>query len=395
MTKNFNDQARRVLSLAEQQARNLNHEYIGTEHILLALTEDDAGAVSEVLQSFGVERSAIRQEVERLVQRGPNPVATGKLPLTPRASRAIETAADEAKFMNEKSVGPEHLLLGLFREPDGVAGQALRNLGLELGQVVQGVFRTRLEQVKTVERAVRPVRASTTWKRKTREELLAHLTTIYEEEQERLNDSAAAMKESARRFGDPAELSRELDGALPVSERRAYFFERWFGWRAPESAAKYMLRQALQSFCILAAVCVVIAGATLWLAGFQGNIGVALRGPAAFLVLTPLAQFLLGLFYFKLRDAIYGPVWARKSKPKAVLFDALIGLSFFAASLAFVASATWDASRVVDAIYPLAAASVAVAIAHLVLARTRGPREIADAMWALMNIEEPRASEAT
>ena len=243
--------------------------------------------------------------------------------------------------------------------------------------------------MKTVERAVRPVRASTTWKRKTREELLAHLTTIYEEEQERLHDSAAAMKESARRFGDPAELSRELDSALPVSERRAYFFERWLGWRAPESAAKYMLRQALQSFCILAAVCVVIAGATLWFAGFQGNIGVALRGPAAFLVLTPLAQFLLGLFYFKLRDAIYGPVWARKSKPKAVLFDALIGLSFFAAALAFVAIATWDASRVIDAIYPLAAVSVAVAIAHLVLARTRGPREIADAMWAFMNIEEP------
>jgi hypothetical protein len=225
--------------------------------------------------------------------------------------------------------------------------------------------------------------------------LLAHLTTIYEEEQERLNDSAAALIAAARRFGEPTELARELESALPVSERRAYYVERWFGWRAPESAARFLLRQAILSFCILAIVYGVIAAGTLMFVGFKGNIGATLRGPAAFLLLTPAAQFLLGLLYYKMRDAIYGPIWARKSKLKAALFDVLIGLSFFTATLTFVAISTWDVSRVIDAIYPLGAAALVVAIAHLLMARIRGPIEISDTLWACMSVEDAPATEAT
>ena len=213
------------MALAEQEARALNHEYIGTEHILLGLIQEGSGTVSDLLKTFGVDPSEIRHEIEGLVQRGPNSIAAGTIPLTPRARRVIACASDEVKFMNEASVGPEHLLLGLFREPDGVAGRALRNLGLQISQVVTEVFRIRLEQMKIVERAVRPVPAGTAWKRKTREELLTHFTSIYDEEQERLRDSAAAMREAVKRFGDPTELAHEFTGALPASERRSHYVE--------------------------------------------------------------------------------------------------------------------------------------------------------------------------
>ena len=225
INKQFTDAANRVIALAEQEVRAFNHEYIGTEHILLGLIQEGSGTVSDLLKTLGVDPSEIHHEIEGLVQRGPNSIAAGTIPLTPRARRVIECASDEVKFMNEASVGPEHLLLGLFREPDGVASRALRNLGLQIGQVVTEVFRIRLEQMKIVERAVRPVPAGTAWKRKTREELLAHLTSIYDEEQERMRDPAAAMREAVKRFGDPTELARELAGALPVSERRSHYLE--------------------------------------------------------------------------------------------------------------------------------------------------------------------------
>ena len=271
INKQYTDAASRVMALAEQEARAFNHEYIGTEHILLGLIQEDSGTVSDLLKTFEVDPSEIRHEIEGLVQRGPNSIAVGTIPLTPRARRVIECASDEVKFMNEASVGPEHLLLGLFREPDGVAGRALRNLGLQISQVVTEVFRIRLEQMKIVERAVRPVPAGTAWKRKTREELLAHLTSIYDEEQERLHDPAAAMREAGKRFGDPTELARELTGALPVSERRSHSVERWFGWRAPETAARFMLRQSMQSFVLLAMVCMVGATGTMLFAGWNGS----------------------------------------------------------------------------------------------------------------------------
>ncbi len=307
--------------------------------------------------------------------------------------RVLEYAGDEIRLMNEQAVGPEHLLLGLLREPDGAAGQALRNLGLQLGNLVHEVFRTRIELMKTVERAVRPVHAGTPWKRKTREELLAHLTTIYDEEKQRASDPATAMAAAIVRFGDPGELAHELETSLSTAERRQYFVERWFGWRAPESAARYMVRQAIQSFSILAVACAVIAAGTFAFAGFHGNIGTIVRGPIAFLVLTPLAQFLLGLFYYRMRDAIHGPTWASKSKPKAVLFGILIGVSFFTAALAFIGIATWDVQRVVDALLPIAAASMVIAVAHFVLARRRGPTEIADTLWACMNLDDGSAPE--
>jgi Clp amino terminal domain, pathogenicity island component len=387
INQQFTDAASRVMALAEQEARALNHGYIGTEHILLGLIQEGSGTVSNLLKTFGVAPSEIRHEIEGLVQRGPNSIAAGTIPLTPRARRVIECASDEVKFMNEASVGPEHLLLGLFREPDGVASRALRNLGLQIGQVVTEVFRIRLEQMKIVERAVRPVPAGTAWKRKTREELLAHLTSIYDEEQERLRDPAAAMREAVKRFGDPTELARELTGALPLSERRSHYLERVFGWRAPETAARFMLRQSMQTFVVLAVVCLVGATGTMFFAGWNGSMWHAARTPITCLLLTPVVQFLLGLFYYKMRDALYGPVWARKSIAWVVIFAALTVAVTFFFGVGAIALSTWDWERVTDSLSPMGAVALAAAVVEFVLARVRGPIEIRDTMWACLNID--------
>jgi hypothetical protein len=387
MYQGFTNEARSVMDSAENEARGLQHDYVGTEHILLGLLQEGAGPVADVLQTFGLDAAKIRREIERLVQRGAQPVGALKLPLTPRSTSVLEYAAAEARLMSEEFVGPEHLLIGLFRTAGGVAGLVLRNLGLGLEQLVAETFRIRIIQMKTVERAVRPVRAGAVWKRKTREELLSHLTAIYEEERSRLQDPKAAMQAAANRFGDSTELSREFQAGLPVSERRAYFVERLFGWRAPESAFRYMRRLALLSSAILAIACSVIAAGTVLLVGWNGSGWQFLRGTMAFLLITPVAQFLLGWMYYKLRDALYGPIWARKSKASAAVWTALIMAATFMSGVGFVALVTWDPVRIVDSLVPMTVMALAVAAAELAWAKNRGPLEIRDTLWALLNLE--------
>jgi ATP-dependent Clp protease ATP-binding subunit ClpA len=219
MSPQFDDRAQKTFELAQSEARAMGHSYVGTEHLLLALMQVGFDAATHLLGRFHLTIDGLRSEIEKLVHRGDQPIQPGKLPLTPRANRAIEYAQTEAAALKLTSVGPEHLLLGLCREPDGVASQVLRNLGVQLENLRSEVFRIRLEQFKIVERAVRPVRAGTAWKRKTREELLAHLTAIYDEELEQSHDPNAAFKAAAERFGDPAELVQELAASLPAGER--------------------------------------------------------------------------------------------------------------------------------------------------------------------------------
>src|SRR6476661_4175006 len=120
------------------------------------------------------------------------------------------------------------------------------------------------------------------------------------------------MQAAARRFGDPVELSRELENALPAAQLQGYRFERIFGWRAPESAAHYMLRKAALSFAIMLALCLLIAIEILSLVPGGQDRWRLVRTALAVVLITPAAQFLLGLSYYKLRDALYGPIWATK-----------------------------------------------------------------------------------
>ncbi len=140
MFERFTDRARKVMALANQEAQRFNHEYIGTEHILLGLVKEGSGVGANVLKNLGVDLRKVRLEVEKLVKSGPEVVTMGKLPQTPRAKRVIEYAIEEARNLNHNYVGTEHLLLGLLREQDGVAAQVLMNLGLKLDDVREEVL---------------------------------------------------------------------------------------------------------------------------------------------------------------------------------------------------------------------------------------------------------------
>ncbi len=135
MFERFTERARKVMALANQEAQRFNHEYIGTEHILLGLVKEGSGVGANVLKNLGVDLHKVRMEVEKLVKPGPDMVTMGKLPQTPRAKKVIEYAIEEARNLNHNYVGTEHLLLGLLREHDGVAAQVLMNLGLKLDEV--------------------------------------------------------------------------------------------------------------------------------------------------------------------------------------------------------------------------------------------------------------------
>src|SRR5882672_9761851 len=140
MYERFTDRARKVMQLANQEAQRFNHEYIGTEHILLGLVKEGSGVAANVLKNLDVDLRKIRVEVEKIVQSGPDMVTMGKLPQTPRAKKVIEYAIEEARNLNHNYVGTEHLLLGLLREQEGVAAQVLMNLNLKLEEVREEVL---------------------------------------------------------------------------------------------------------------------------------------------------------------------------------------------------------------------------------------------------------------
>ncbi|MGD0597670.1 MAG: ATP-dependent Clp protease ATP-binding subunit [Sedimentisphaerales bacterium] len=140
MFERFTDRARKVMALANQEAQRFNHEYIGTEHILLGLVKEGSGVGATVLKNLDVDIKKLRLEVEKLVKSGPDMVTMGKLPHTPRAKKVIEYAIEEARSLNHNYVGTEHLLLGLLRETEGIAAQVMMNLGLRLEDVRQEVL---------------------------------------------------------------------------------------------------------------------------------------------------------------------------------------------------------------------------------------------------------------
>ena len=130
----FSERARRVLSLAQEEAQRFNHNYIGTEHILLGLVRETEGVAARVLSSLSVDLSKVRSAVEFIIGRGDKP-AQGEIGLTPRAKKVVELAVDEARRMNHTYIGTEHLLIGLLREGEGVAAGVLESLGVTLDKV--------------------------------------------------------------------------------------------------------------------------------------------------------------------------------------------------------------------------------------------------------------------
>ncbi|MGP6174605.1 ATP-dependent Clp protease ATP-binding subunit [Corynebacterium sp. A21] len=139
MFERFTDRARRVIVLAQEEARMLNHNYIGTEHILLGLIHEGEGVAAKALESMGISLDAVRQEVEEIIGQGSQP-HTGHIPFTPRAKKVLELSLREGLQMGHKYIGTEFLLLGLIREGEGVAAQVLVKLGADLPRVRQQVI---------------------------------------------------------------------------------------------------------------------------------------------------------------------------------------------------------------------------------------------------------------
>jgi Clp amino terminal domain, pathogenicity island component len=144
MFERFTDRARRVVVLAQEEARLLDHNYIGTEHILLGLIHEGEGVAARALGGLGISLDAVRAQVERIIGRGPSTPA-GHIPFTPRSKKVLELSLREALKLNHNYIGTEHILLGLIREGEGVAAQVLVKLGADLSRVRQQVM-TVLEQ---------------------------------------------------------------------------------------------------------------------------------------------------------------------------------------------------------------------------------------------------------
>jgi ATP-dependent Clp protease ATP-binding subunit ClpC len=139
MFERFTDRARRVVVLAQEEARMLNHNYVGTEHILLGLIHEGEGVAAKALESLGISLEAVRQQVEEIIGQGQQ-APSGHIPFTPRAKKVLELSLREALQLGHNYIGTEHILLGLIREGEGVAAQVLVKLGADLNRVRQQVI---------------------------------------------------------------------------------------------------------------------------------------------------------------------------------------------------------------------------------------------------------------
>ncbi|MFH1368276.1 MAG: ATP-dependent Clp protease ATP-binding subunit [Elusimicrobiota bacterium] len=135
MSNRFTDRVQRVIIIAQEEAKRLNHDYVGTEHLLLGLVAMGEGVAAKVLANLGIDLRRVRAEVEKLVGTGENVMLLGEIPFTPRAKKVLELAVEEAQNLGHTYVGTEHLLLGLLREEEGIAARVLENLNIRINDV--------------------------------------------------------------------------------------------------------------------------------------------------------------------------------------------------------------------------------------------------------------------
>lgn len=146
----FTERARKVLSLAQEEAQRFQHNYIGTEHLLLGLVREGEGVAAHVLVNLGVQLNTVRQRVEFIIGRGDR-IILGNIGLTPRAKKVIELAVEEARRLNHHYIGTEHLLLGLVSEGEGIASGVLESLGVNLERVRQETLRVLKQSTGTID----------------------------------------------------------------------------------------------------------------------------------------------------------------------------------------------------------------------------------------------------
>jgi ATP-dependent Clp protease ATP-binding subunit ClpA len=176
MFERFTDGARRVVVLAQEEARVLNHNYIGTEHILLALIREGGGVAARALESLGITEEAARQQVEEITGRGEPGPQRGHIPFTPRGKKILQLSLREAIALGHAYIGTEHILLGLLREDDGVAVRVLNGLGVEPNRVRQQVIQ--LVSARRIQQEPETGRATGRGKRKLLSELRGRLDAL-------------------------------------------------------------------------------------------------------------------------------------------------------------------------------------------------------------------------
>lgn len=140
MYERFTDRARKVMQFANQEAQRLNHEYVGTEHVILGLLKEGSGVAANAMKNMNIDLGKLRDAVEKLVEPGQVMVTMGKLPMTPKAKDALQFAIAEASELKHNYVGTEHVLLGLLRMPDAVGCKALIDMGVTLERMRQEVL---------------------------------------------------------------------------------------------------------------------------------------------------------------------------------------------------------------------------------------------------------------
>jgi ATP-dependent Clp protease ATP-binding subunit ClpA len=198
MFERFTDRARRVVVLAQEEARMLSHNYIGTEHILLGLIHEGDGVAAKALGSLGISLHAVRQQVEEIIGQGQQ-APTGHIPFTPRAKKVLELSLRESLQLGHNYIGTEHILLGLIREGDGVAAQVLVKLGADLNRVRQQVI-----QLLHGHQAKEPVSARSAAREHT--PLSAVQTRL-----DAVEDRLAAIEQRVGTGPDPSDLDDQID----------------------------------------------------------------------------------------------------------------------------------------------------------------------------------------
>lgn len=382
----FTDHANQVMARADVEARAFRHQYIGTEHILLALLAEGGGIGSDVLGALGIGAAQVRQEIENLVERGPESMAVGERPLTPRALEALEFARQEALFSCQGLIDSEHLLLGLLREPEGVAGVVLRNLGLSLEATREEVLKIRVLQMKIVERAVRPVRSTIARRMKMREELLAHLTEIYDEERAAGHDPLAATQAAERRFGNPSELARGLQASVPWIEQVEAKLDRWATQRPHESVLKFLVRASVHTFLLLLIVTGLCAALCIAKFGWSLSAWFAMRPFVAMQFLMPICMFLLAILYYQMRDTWYG-IYGRHRSLRLCRLAAMFVAVVVLAGTGLVGFSGWSLEFVRTGLPFLSIIAIAGAAGALLVAHDNGPNEIRNAHWRKLDLE--------
>ncbi len=228
-------------------------------------------------------------------------------------------------------------------------------------------------------------------KRRMRDELLAHLSAIYDEELARHNDPLAAVAAAGERFGSPAELTAELQATVPYLERLEAAPNPWFGWRAPETVVRWMTRLAVQMGLVMLAMWVIAGIFVLREFGWTINALLALRPIFAGIIVLPISVALSGICYFKIRDHLYGAFGSRKSWKQAIAWAGLLATVTVGSGFIFLAVSYGSLSSADAAFYPCIAAGLFWAVSAVVFAKIMGLPEIRDTVWALLDLREESA----